>query len=154
MPITTDPNDPRLQRQIDTEPTPPAPVYLVAPQVSEEFRAKTWKRPFRDRYIHVGDPPKHPLRPLTQEEQHQHRGLNYVSYETYPPERYPLTGRYWTAANLRHSQGCKGQTLIAREIAETFAKDPGFYSATYCSVCRKHRPLSEFAWEDGTTLGS
>lgn len=45
--------------------------------------------------------------------------------------------------------GCGVVTYMGREIAETYAKDPQFYGATYCMGCRMHLPVSEFLW-DGT----
>lgn len=45
--------------------------------------------------------------------------------------------------------GCGALTTMAQEIAETYARDPGFYSGTFCVGCRAHRPLTEFVW-DGT----
>jgi len=44
---------------------------------------------------------------------------------------------------------CGGVTTMSRPIAETYARDPAFYSGTFCCICRVHRPLSEFVW-DGT----
>lgn len=49
---------------------------------------------------------------------------------------------------------CGAVTTMARRIAETYAREPGFYGATYCTTCSKHRPLAEFTWEDGSVLGS
>lgn len=49
--LTSDPNDPRLTKGIDTEPTEQAEVYLV---LSEDERAKGFVRPVRNKYIHVG----------------------------------------------------------------------------------------------------
>jgi hypothetical protein len=43
---------------------------------------------------------------------------------------------------------CDTRTHMRRDIAETYARDPGFYSATFCVYCSKHRPLSEFVWVD------
>lgn len=50
---------------------------------------------------------------------------------------------------------CQGITTMAPVIAETYARDPKFYSGTFCVVCRTHFPLAEFRW-DGTdeVLGS
>lgn len=45
--------------------------------------------------------------------------------------------------------GCGALTKMSREIAETYARDPNFYSGTFCTACREHRPLDEFVW-DGT----
>ena len=46
---------------------------------------------------------------------------------------------------------CGTITKMGYELAATYARDPGFYGATYCCHCRKHRPVSEFVW-DGTEL--
>ena len=46
--------------------------------------------------------------------------------------------------------GCGRRTEMALSIAETYARDPGFYSGTFCCTCGTHRPLEEFIWE-GTT---
>lgn len=43
--------------------------------------------------------------------------------------------------------GCGTRTVMAPSIAETYARDPGFYSGTFCCSCRTHRPLAEFVWE-------
>ena len=46
-------------------------------------------------------------------------------------------------------QKCGGLTRMAPSIAETYARDPGFYNGTFCCHCRSHFPLDEFLW-DGT----
>ena len=46
--------------------------------------------------------------------------------------------------------GCGSRTVMALSIAETYARDPQFYSGTFCVGCGTHRPLTEFVWE-GTT---
>jgi len=51
MPLTDDPNDPRLTRGANDAPVPQSPVYLV---LSEAERAKGFVRPLRRSYIHVG----------------------------------------------------------------------------------------------------
>lgn len=55
--------------------------------------------------------------------------------------------------NYRHTE-CGTTTLMARAIAETFARDPYFYSHTYCAECESHPPVTEFVWPDGSTVGS
>jgi hypothetical protein len=53
---------------------------------------------------------------------------------------------------VRHSythDACKGSTRMARAIAETYARDPKFYGATFCVHCKAHFPVSQFLW-DGT----
>ena len=50
-------------------------------------------------------------------------------------------------------QNCGGVTTMGLALAETYARDPKFYGATYCTVCGQHRPVGEdgeFVW-DGTT---
>lgn len=154
MGTTTDPQDPRLTHGVDTEPTGQAPVYLV---LSEQERAQGFQRPFRDTYRHVGAPrPQWPLRDLTEDERARYEGCAYVAYEPYPPDRAPTLGRYWTQAQLDAvGDGCLSDTVMAREIAETYARQPAFYGATYCVGCRRHLPVAEFVWvADGTRVGS
>jgi hypothetical protein len=52
---------------------------------------------------------------------------------------------------------CDTVTTMARAIAETYARNPGFYGATYCCGCRMHRPVGEhgeFEWVDGGRVGT
>lgn len=51
---------------------------------------------------------------------------------------------------------CGKITTMGRSIAETYARDPGFYSGTFCVACGAHFPIGEsgeFVWYemDGTT---
>ena len=49
--------------------------------------------------------------------------------------------------------GCGRKTVIrSREIIETLARDPTFYSGGYCIHCCMHRPNTEFEWLDGTEV--
>ncbi len=50
---------------------------------------------------------------------------------------------------------CGTETTMGLAIAETYARDPNFYSGTYCVKCMHHFPVSEFLWS-GTdkVLGS
>ena len=48
-------------------------------------------------------------------------------------------------------KACGGATTMGRAIAETYARDPFFYSGTFCVGCGKHFPLDQFVW-DGTDL--
>lgn len=41
---------------------------------------------------------------------------------------------------------CNTETSMGRALAETYARDPGFYSGTFCFACRKHFPLDQFVW--------
>lgn len=101
MPVTTDPNDPRLGYGADDEAKPQNEAYLV---LSDEERAKGFVRPVRRSYIH---------------------------------------------------KTCNTMTSMGSAIAETYARNPKFYGATYCVHCQKHLPVSEFVWvDDGTVVGS
>lgn len=47
---------------------------------------------------------------------------------------------------------CGGLTKMGQALAETYARDPYFYSGTFCVGCGKHFPVGvdgEFTW-DGT----
>jgi hypothetical protein len=51
---------------------------------------------------------------------------------------------------------CGKITTMSRAIAETYARDPSFYTGTFCSTCCGHFPIGEdgeFVWYemDGTT---
>lgn len=46
---------------------------------------------------------------------------------------------------------CGAETTMALKIAETYARNPGFYGSTYCVKCQMHRPVGEngeFVWTD------
>lgn len=46
---------------------------------------------------------------------------------------------------------CGGKTTMGNALAETYARDPKFYSGTFCCACSKHFPVCEFDW-DGTDI--
>ncbi len=49
---------------------------------------------------------------------------------------------------------CGIVTTMGQELSETYARDPSFYSATFCCGCRDHFPVGEtgeFVW-DGTSI--
>jgi len=56
---------------------------------------------------------------------------------------------------------CGKVTTMGQALAETYARDPGFYGATYCANCRMHRAVGmdgEFVWieddhRDGPRVG-
>ncbi len=109
-------------------------------------------RPVRRSYKHVGIAgPKNPLRDLTEDEKHSYRGTAYVKCEEYPKSEHPLYGRYWTQDSLdKVGKGCCFVTTMALPLAETYARQPGFYGATFCSGCGTHLPVGadgEFVWE-------
>ena len=43
---------------------------------------------------------------------------------------------------------CGAVTRMSQNIAETYARDPDFYDATFCIRCETHLPLVEFVWLD------
>lgn len=50
---------------------------------------------------------------------------------------------------------CGASTRMSRSIAETYARDPKFYSGTFCTKCSSHFPLEEFVWDGSdVTVGS
>lgn len=50
---------------------------------------------------------------------------------------------------------CGSITTMSRGIAETYARSPEFYGATYCCYCYRHSPVTEFVWDDdGTQVGT
>lgn len=52
---------------------------------------------------------------------------------------------------------CGGKTTMGPAIAETYARQPGFYGSTYCVTCLMHRPVGaegEFVWDDGSKVGT
>lgn len=117
--------------------------YLV---LTSEERAKGFVRPVRKEYTHIGVRPKHPLRDLTDEEKEQYKEFGYIKFELYPPEELPVTGSYWSEKRLK--SGCGGVTRMGQALAETYARDPGFYGGTFCVHCKAHYPVEEFVWKD------
>lgn len=155
--ITTDPRDPRLGHGVDSAPRPQNDAYLV---LSDDERAKGFVRRVRSSYKHVGRPgPRYPLVDLTAEQRDRHLGTGYVKFEPYPEEELPSLGKFWTQAELDAvDKGCGGVTTMGDAIAETYARDPYFYGATYCVQCRRHLPVGiagEFVWlDDGKRVGT
>lgn len=151
--LTTDPNHEDLGRgPPDESPRPQNKCYLV---LSDEERAKGFVRPVRRSYLHVGTPgPRFELRDLTDEEKARTEGSGWVKFEPYPPGfKGSALGRYWSQADIDAiGKGCGTLTTMGLALAETYARQPGFYGATYCCGCSMHRPVGErgeFVW-DGT----
>ena len=44
---------------------------------------------------------------------------------------------------------CGATTTMGETLAATYARDPKFYSSTYCVHCQMHKAVDEFVW-DGT----
>jgi len=52
---------------------------------------------------------------------------------------------------------CGAATTMGPALAETYARDPEFYSGTFCCRCRAHFPIGEtgeFKWDDGSMVGT
>lgn len=119
----------------------------------ESERAKGFVEPVRDAYLHVGTPgPTYPLRDLTNEERERY-GADVVKYEPYPESERPALGRIWTQADLdKVGKGCGCRTTMPQSIAETYAREPGYYGSTFCCGCGAYFPVGargEFVWDDG-----
>lgn len=92
----------------------------------EEERQKGFVRPYRDRYKHVGR--------LERDNAASDAGVHEVKVRI---------------------GGCGSVTTMGRALSETYARDPGFYGATFCVSCNKHLPVAEFVWTaDGEQVGS
>lgn len=48
--------------------------------------------------------------------------------------------------SYRHKT-CNSMTIMGNALAETYARDPFFYSGTFCCNCATHFPLDQFVWE-------
>lgn len=48
--------------------------------------------------------------------------------------------------SYRHTT-CGAVTTMSAPLAETYAREPGFYGATYCVTCQRHAPVGEFRWD-------
>jgi hypothetical protein len=59
-------------------------------------------------------------------------------------------------SSYRH-ETCGAVTVMGIGIAETYARQPDFYGATFCVRCSMHRPVGpdgEFVWLDGSKVGT
>jgi hypothetical protein len=88
--------------------------------LTADERAKGFVRPVRRTYIHVG-----------------HDAEFYNNSHVLVRAGKMNSGR----------RACGGRTTMALPIAETYARDPQFYTGTFCTGCGAHLPLDEFIWE-------
>ncbi len=47
---------------------------------------------------------------------------------------------------------CGTLTAMGRALCETYARDPTFYSGTFCCRCGTYFSLDQFHWEDGEPM--
>lgn len=105
----------------------------------------------------------------------EHRGREVTTTDGQPPE-LPVDEAsapkpvgpdgqhrsYWVLSEAERAKGfvrsvrttylhkpCGTTTTMGRALAETYAREPSFYSHTFCVRCGGHRPVAEFTW-DGT----
>lgn len=45
-----------------------------------------------------------------------------------------------------HADGCGAQTRMGDKLAESVARDPEYYGATFCASCGDYFPVEEFEW--------
>lgn len=123
--------------------------------LSDHERAKGFVRPVRSGYIH--EPklagPKHPLRDLTADEATRYASCGYAKFEEYPKgQPGGALGKYWTQKELdRIARGCGSLTTMGDRLAETYARQPDFYTGTFCVSCKEHYPVGEkgeFVWDN------
>ena len=155
--LTTDRNDPNLHEVGENG---QQKAYLV---LSEEERAKGFVRPVRTTYIHRGRKVEkegtiEPLEDHLNDSNRQYydRDKGYVAFLKYPEHREPLVGKFIKQEDLdafnspkNFVGGCGASTRMNTALAETYARDPKFYGATFCVGCGKHLPVNEFVWEEG-----
>jgi len=143
MGLTTDRNSPCLDKIKDDG---QQECYLI---LSDEERAKGFVRPVRTSYVHVGkkiDTSK--MRDLTDEEKERYKKWNYVGFIPEEDKDSPTTGRFIKESDLK--KGCGTVTTMGISLSETYARDPKFYSGTFCCGCGTHLPVGEhgeFVWQ-------
>lgn len=48
-----------------------------------------------------------------------------------------------------HEEGCGRKTTMTGDLPESVARDPTYYTDTFCAGCGEHVPVEEVRWEDG-----
>lgn len=157
MSLTTDPKDPALKEGQKNE-TGQHDIYLV---LSQEERAKGFVRPVRDTYIHVGKKLCYEeIWYLLDEKQQSEMKKKFPDKEYFAvmvslkdKNGKIIGGSYVTKEEYDHWQsgkligGCGTETRMGLALAETYARNPLFYGATFCCYCNKHLPVDEFVWK-------
>lgn len=121
--------------------------------LNDAERAKGFVKPVRCAYRHAGPAPlPEGLRDLTPDEVENY-GHCFAKFQPYPIGHHSR-GKFWTQSEIdRAGKICGAVTSMNRILAETYARNPRFYSGTFCVGCAQHFPLNEFAWEpDGEPM--
>lgn len=154
MSLTTNRDDERLGKRKDNGQNE---AYLV---LSDEERAKGFVQPVRNSYIHRGKFVGPEAARILNYDDDMRIKHSYHAYIENKDPNSALAGIYVTEEQLAlrkgdYVGGCGALTTMDRAIAETYARDPKFYGATFCISCKEHLPVQEFIWE-GTdqTVGS
>lgn len=156
MALTTDANDPELGRGEDNQPGPQNKKYLV---LSEAELAKGYVRPVRTSYVHTG----RLICGKVQSPDEYGLPADAVAYVCSMEKNHEGDCRIFSPVNKRELRrlettgflgGCDTTTTMHTTLAETYAANPKFYSATYCCQCMMHINVNEFQWKDGQIVGS
>ena len=143
MGITTNRNNPCIK---NLKKNGQQSCYLV---LLDEEKAKGFIRPVRRSYRHVGQQvDTSEIRELTKEENKRYKGVNYIGFIPNEDKDSVIVGRFITQDDLK--KGCGTITTMGLSIAQTYARDPKFYGATFCCGCSSHLPVGEngeFIWE-------
>lgn len=121
--------------------------------LSEEERAKGFVRPVRRSYIHVG---RSVCGKIMEGQAPALGGPRDVC--VLPPDHEGECSQWKSvsqpdgarAANEHVLGGCGSATTMGQAIAETYARDPKYYGATFCCGCGAHFPVGErgeFVWD-------
>ena len=135
---------PREGKTLKFEVTPRHTIVDTNAAAEKELKQQEWKS--QDTTI-TTDPEDPALKRVAE------NGLN-EKYLVLPQEEIEK-GFVRPFRDLYVHKECGVATRIGVKIAETYARDPSFYSMTYCSKCQKHRPVQEFHWAtDNQDVGS
>lgn len=144
-------------RSEQTEPTGQHKDYIV---LCEEERAKGFVRPFRDSYRHVG---QSVCGEIVNNAHLKLGGPRDICGQSFGHEGECGSPFYAGMSQPEHAQilnthrkgGCGATTTMGKALSETYARDPKFYGATFCTRCNAHLPVGEFIWTlDGQEVGS
>lgn len=136
------------------KPGDPAPIYSIVMSVKYEAGIRNFRMTF-DKYVPPAPPPvDRAARVLTDgrrvPDDNSHTRLKpNGQQEGYVVLSEEERAKGWVRP-LRYSyvhKACGVPTTMNRALAETYARDPHFYSGTFCTGCGEHFPLDQFTWE-------